>query len=40
MPPVVLIKPKSYSRENGKVVHEEAVDWDPPGEQNEFDVCQ
>ena len=25
---------------NGKVVHEEAVDWDPPGEQIEFDVCQ
>jgi predicted amidohydrolase YtcJ len=25
---------------NGKVVHEEAVDWDPPGDQIEFDVCQ
>ena len=25
---------------NGKVVHEEAVDWDPPGEQVKFDVCQ
>ncbi|UCD58121.1 MAG: amidohydrolase [Candidatus Hydrogenedentota bacterium] len=24
---------------NGKVVHEEAVDWDPPGDQIEFDVC-
>ena len=25
---------------NGKVVHEEAVDWDPPGDQIEFAVCQ
>ena len=25
---------------NGKVVHEEAVDWDPPGEQIRFEVCQ
>jgi hypothetical protein len=25
---------------NGKVVHEEAVDWDPPGEQIEINVCQ
>ena len=25
---------------NGQIVHEEAVDWDPPGDQIEFDVCQ
>ena len=24
---------------NGKVVHEEAVDWDPPGEPIQVDVC-
>ncbi len=24
---------------NGRVVHEEAVDWDPPGEPVHFDVC-
>ncbi|MHC4620110.1 MAG: hypothetical protein ACYTEQ_20375 [Planctomycetota bacterium] len=23
----------------GKVVHEEAVDWDPAGEPIQFDVC-
>jgi predicted amidohydrolase YtcJ len=24
---------------NGRIVHEEAVDWDPPGEPLQFDVC-
>jgi hypothetical protein len=25
---------------NGKVIHEEAVAWDPPGEPIQFDVCK
>jgi hypothetical protein len=24
---------------NGKIVHEEALDWDPPGDPIQFDAC-
>ena len=40
MPSVVLVKPKSYSRENDKVVREEAVDWSPPDTLIVSDVCE